>query len=929
MKNFLKAITQALNELNNSLDPSIHLPRIVEILGSQSGVDRCYIFKTETSPTGESLISQIAEWTQNHISVQIMNPDLQDMPFSLFDGLEEELLSGEIMIGQVRNHPNTNFREIMTSQDILTYVFAPIIIEGLLWGFIGFDNCTNYNSWSPDQVDAIQAVASTIAIRIHYYRLYQEKKKYVERFEISSINSGVGVWEYNLITKEFFYSGGSIALFEQDQLDFKNSINWKEFVHPNDYNYVVENFNQVINSELETFEVKFRLLTAGGSFKWIESKANFMNGDKTILIGTHVDISDRIRQEEIIKHQNKFLEELTEKAEFVCCIADENDDIVYLNKLARDIIGESLLHNGKPDWSSLMHPEDEEVIWNYYYSAFKTPGVQSSINIRFVDPKSKETRNYRIIANNQLSNDSIKGVMFFGLDITNALLTERRLANTEYRLNSIVSSMEDIAYSIDIRNDKMVFIGNPENLLPITGFTYDEIEIDHSLIFSRIHDADKNHFITVWEETALGPVGKINEVQLRYNHPEKGTIHLLNRFKRNEYGENKTIDGIISDITANVQEKMKTELELRDSKNKLEQITNNIHDMICVHDWLGNLNFVSPSCKIVNGFEKSEMLGKSYQKFIAPEFRGLVDLTMEEVKNTKTSKTIDFQMLIANGAYNWVEVIFSPVLNEQGIIQGIQSSTRNVEDRKRAEFEIQKNLEKERELNELKAQFVSMASHQFRTPLSIMHSNTELLDIIINRDDTDLSRIKKISETIRQEISRITKLMENILVFGRLEANIRLDLQAFDAVQKTEEIIEAILSAKSQSPPVITRNSENIPFILADELLFSHVITNIISNAYEYSTNTSKSPEIDFTYDEDLGMVKICMKDYGIGIPKDEINHVFDSFYRASNTQNIKGSGLGLIICKQFTEKMNGSIELESELNKGTLVKILLPTAIT
>ena len=100
-----------------------------------------------------------------------------------------------------------------------------------------------------------------------------------------------------------------------------------------------------------------------------------------------------------------------------------------------------------------MHPEEEEVIWNYYYSAFKTPGVQSSINIRFVDPKSKETRNYRINANNQLSNDSIKGVMFFGLDITNALLTERRLANTEYRLNSIVSSMEDIAYSIDIRND--------------------------------------------------------------------------------------------------------------------------------------------------------------------------------------------------------------------------------------------------------------------------------------------------------------------------------------------------------------------------------------------------------------------------------------------------------------------------------------------
>ena len=110
-------------------------------------------------------------------------------------------------------------------------------------------------------------------------------------------------------------------------------------------------------------------------------------------------------------------------------------------------------------------------------------------------------------------------------------------------------------------------------------------------------------------------------------------------------------------------------------------------------------------------------------------------------------------------------------------------------------------------------------------------------------------------------------------------------------------------------------------FVL-DELFFTYVLTNILSNAFKYSSGTP-DPELTIVYDTDAARVKI--QDFGIGVPKDELNKLFNSFFRASNTTTIQGSGLGLVVAKQFMELHKGGINVESELGKGTIVTLTLP----
>jgi signal transduction histidine kinase len=110
-------------------------------------------------------------------------------------------------------------------------------------------------------------------------------------------------------------------------------------------------------------------------------------------------------------------------------------------------------------------------------------------------------------------------------------------------------------------------------------------------------------------------------------------------------------------------------------------------------------------------------------------------------------------------------------------------------------------------------------------------------------------------------------------------------------------------------------------FIL-DELFFTYVLTNILSNAFKYSDG-APNPELSIAYEKDCAKVKI--RDFGIGVPKDELNKLFNSFFRASNTSTIQGSGLGLVVAKQFMELHRGKIEVDSELGKGTIFTLTLP----
>lgn len=242
-------------------------------------------------------------------------------------------------------------------------------------------------------------------------------------------------------------------------------------------------------------------------------------------------------------------------------------------------------------------------------------------------------------------------------------------------------------------------------------------------------------------------------------------------------------------------------------------------------------------------------------------------------------------------------------------------------ERKRAVEEARKALEKERELNELKSRFVSMASHEFRTPLSTLLSSTSLVEQYVQKGETD--KINKHIARIKSNIKLLTSVLNDFLSLSKLEeGKVEVAVEAIPLENFINDLAEELqVSLKGERQ--IKVNLEKAPKqIHTDSKILRNIMMNLISNAGKYSP-VDKPVEVHIAAED--GTCFIAVKDYGLGIPKEEHKHVFDRFFRASNVANIQGTGLGLNIVRRYLDLLDGKISFESEPGKGTIFTVELP----
>ena len=235
---------------------------------------------------------------------------------------------------------------------------------------------------------------------------------------------------------------------------------------------------------------------------------------------------------------------------------------------------------------------------------------------------------------------------------------------------------------------------------------------------------------------------------------------------------------------------------------------------------------------------------------------------------------------------------------------------------------LEESLEKEKQLSQLKSVFVSTASHQFRTPMAIIQSNSELLQMISTNSKEEL-KFQKVIERIKSEILNMTKLMDEILILGKITSgNMPYHPELVDLVKIIEKLIEKTNHIQTDGRKMEFTVSGNPYQLMTDEQLLSHSLTNLLSNAFKYSPGTV-NPETHLQFEKDKIIIQV--KDAGIGIPNNELHHLFQPFYRATNTNGIKGTGLGLSIAKEYIEINKGTIEVISIPNKETIFTITIP----
>ncbi len=257
----------------------------------------------------------------------------------------------------------------------------------------------------------------------------------------------------------------------------------------------------------------------------------------------------------------------------------------------------------------------------------------------------------------------------------------------------------------------------------------------------------------------------------------------------------------------------------------------------------------------------------------------------------------------------------------EALNSSIQELEEEVKERKRAEEEAHKALEKERELNELKSKFVSIASHEFRTPLSTVLSSTSLISQYNNLEDRE--KVNKHVKRIKNSVNHLTSILNDFLSLGKLEEG-RIDLQRdyFSPREFLDEVKEELASTLQSGQQLHIECVPSAVMVYSDVRILRNIFFNLVSNASKYS-GVGKGIYLSCSHDDKHITFKI--RDEGIGIPLPDQKHMFERFFRASNAGQVQGTGLGLNIVKRYTDLLGGTITFSSESGKGTIFSLLMP----
>jgi PAS domain S-box-containing protein len=244
----------------------------------------------------------------------------------------------------------------------------------------------------------------------------------------------------------------------------------------------------------------------------------------------------------------------------------------------------------------------------------------------------------------------------------------------------------------------------------------------------------------------------------------------------------------------------------------------------------------------------------------------------------------------------------------------------NITQQKKTEEALEKNIEEQRRLNLLKSRFVSFASHEFRTPLTTMSSSADLIRKYLELNEHD--KIHKHINRIQQSVIYMTSLLNDFLSLDKIDSGIvTINIQNIHLNKLFEECIEEVSGVKSVGQSILIDNQ--IECFESDPFLLKSILINLISNGLKYSGEKGK---IVINTVVENGELLICVKDNGIGIPPTELQNLFTRFFRASNAQEIKGTGLGLHIVSRHAEMLGGRVTCQSEEGVGTQFCIYLPT---
>lgn len=509
-------------------------------------------------------------------------------------------------------------------------------------------------------------------------------------------------------------------------------------------------------------------------------------------------------------------------------------------------------------------------------------------------------------------------------DVTWRREAENALRANEERYRLISELISDYAYAFRVEPDgEMVQEWITDSYTRITGYRYEEIEAQG---LNTLFHPDEANRVQADLKRALNGETVSGEYRIVTKSGETRWLHLLRQpIWDAQHTRVIRLVGVAQDIT----ERKQSEEELRKSEEQYRLIAENASDIIVRGSLDGICTYISSACRSLLGYEPAEIIGTQVMALVHHDDHLSLHAFFNLLRQSAEPLTVTCRILHKRGDYGWFEFTAQAIRDPQtSQPKEYITVARDIGQRKQMESMLHEQerlryeLQKEQELNEVKSNLMRTISHEFRTPLALIVTATDLLDMYIDR--LDAQQRSERFQAIRVQVKRLSDMLDDItfVVQGTLHHMLahpsHLNLETY-----CRNIVDEIQMSIGKNHQIAFTTDGQLANGIADKALIVRIIGNLLSNAVKYSPEHSAITVSLFRSDGDAVLE---VRDQGIGIAPEDQKRIFDPFYRGSSVlDSVGGTGLGLSIVKDCVNLHGGSIEVDSAPGKGATFIVRLP----
>ena len=742
--------------------------------------------------------------------------------------------------------------------------------------------------------------------------LERELKQSNDRYQLAVEGTNDVIWEYDFkkgnsyLSPQFWEGMG--AKPKKNPLD-KNLLT--KFIHQEDKQEFLQTITNKFENQEDELETETRFVRPDGEILWVFIKAKILyrgNGSPKRIVGSLSNITSLKQAQSKLRESEAKYKLISENSSDCICLQTPDGAFVFVSSSCKDIIGYPAIELERLRLKEFIEKEELTLVSQAMLKVITQKSKMESITFK---AKHKNGEYVWLESRGGLITNADGEPLYLltsTRDVTDRFIAAQKLKESQERYKLITENSHDIVTLMDI-NGVYDFVS--PSVKDILGYEVNEMLGQNSLSF--VHPDDLS---MITERMKITFEKKLKDDKITF------------RFK-NKQGEWRWLEaqgGVILDETGDIiyfrsnkrdiTEKVLTQQMLREKEDQYKLVSENSGDVIALQDFEGIISFISPSVKSLLGYHHEDLLSHDYKDLIHESERPFVQSVIDSVIGNKGKNVkVTYRLQTKDDEWIWVESSYGSIEDANGQFLYLQSSTRDISERIKA-------LEKERQLVKLKSSFISMASHEFRTPLTTIQSSNELINMYLDADEEPSPKLKKHVGRIRTELERMNSLLKDVFTLGKLDVGktaLKKDITSLTGIVR-QVVLENSVQHKNRKVKIKIVGKERQ--VDLDSQLISHALSNLINNALKYS-EYRQDPEVIVTFQKMA--LRIEVKDYGIGIPDKDQKGLFESFSRASNVGDIEGTGLGLIIVKQFVEIHGGKVTYQTKEGVGTSFYLDLP----